>query len=142
MTRPVPAAEETPVSRPEERALDVLTLLSDPAPMQVLLQQLTEAGFSVDVARDLSDAQKLFFGAGGHDCLVVGPDVRPGLARSVLESLRSVDPELPTATFGPDLRRPDAPTRTAVLAAYHPSSRAGAGALLRFLRNLPPHRPQ
>ncbi|MBM4060451.1 MAG: hypothetical protein FJ265_05050 [Planctomycetes bacterium] len=122
---------------PGDRALEVLTLLGDPAPMQELLRQLAAAGIAVDVARDLAAARQLFFGTGGHDCLLVGPDVRPALAKSVLQSLRTVDPWLPTATFGPDLRRADAPTRTAMLAGFHPGSRAGAGALLRFLRNLP-----
>lgn len=104
--------------------------------MQALLQQLQAEGIAVDVATSLADARQLFFGAGGHDCLVVAPDVRPGLASQVWQSLRTVDPELPTATFGPDLRRPEAPSRTARLAGFHPSSRAGAGALLRFLRGL------
>lgn len=118
---------------PDERPLGVLTLLGDPAPMQPLLAQLRSHGIQVDVAHGLGDARSLFFGAGGHDCLVVAPDVRPGLAARVLESLRLVDPELPTATFRPDpeLRRA---VRTAVLAAFHPGSRAAAGALLRFLR--------
>ena len=110
-----------------------LTLLGNPAPMQALLRRLQSEGIAVDVANDLEAARRLFFGAGGHDCLVLAPDVRPGLAAQVLQSLRTVDPELPTATFGPDVRRADSPTRTAMLAGFHPSSRAGAGALLRFL---------
>jgi len=121
------------LSRTDHRRLGVLTLLGDPAPMQVLLQRLQSEGIAVDIARDLAAARRLFFGAGGHDCLIVAPDVRPGLATRVLQSLRTVDPELPTATFGPDVRRADSPTRTAMLAGFHPSSRAGAGALLRFL---------
>jgi hypothetical protein len=124
------------VPEPSDRRLDVLTLLGDPLPMQGLLRQLADAGIGVDVAKGLAEARQLFFGAGGHDCLVVGPDVRPALASKVLQSLRLVDPDLPTATFGPDLNREKAPTRTAMLAAFHPGSRAGAGALLRFLRGL------
>ncbi|HEX5053829.1 MAG TPA: hypothetical protein VFZ65_18770 [Planctomycetota bacterium] len=104
--------------------------------MQTLLQALQAQGITVDVAVDLAGARRLFFGAGGHDCLVVGPDVRPGLAARVLESLRTVDPHLSTATFGPDLRQQAAPLRSARLAGFHPGSRAGAGALLRFLRTL------
>lgn len=119
-----------------DRRIDVLTLLGDPVPMQALLAQLRDAGMRVDVARTLADARQLFFGSGGHDCLVIAPDIAPGLAIKVLQSLRTVDPHLPTATFGPDLRKSDAPTRTAMLAGFHPSSRAGAGALLRFLHGL------
>jgi len=122
------------LSTPTERPIGVLTLFDDPAPIQPLLQELRSQGICVDVARDLGDARALFFGAGGHDCLVVAHDVRPGLATRVLQSLRTVDPDLPMATFGPDLRRGESSTRTAMLAGFHPGSRAGAGALLRFLR--------
>lgn len=106
--------------------------------MQSLVVALRSQGIHVDVAHDLAAARSLFFGAGGHDCLIVGPDVRPSLAARVLRALRSVDPELPTATFGPDLQRERAPIRDAMLAAFHPGSRAGEGALLRFLRQLTP----
>jgi hypothetical protein len=124
------------VAQPIERQPGVLALLADPTPMQALLGHLRALQIQVDVARELRDACRLFFGAGGHDCLVIAPDVPPGLAARVAASLRTVDPELATATFGPDLRRPQAPARTAVLTAFHPSSRAGQGALLRFLRGL------
>jgi hypothetical protein len=124
------------VPPPTDRPLDILAVLGDPTPMQALLRSLRDEGLVVDTAISLADAQRLFFGAGGHDCLVLGPDVRPGLARDVLHSLRTVDPQLPTATFGPDVQHRRAPTRTAMLAAFHPGSRAGAGALLRFLRSL------
>src|SRR5690606_23188556 len=120
----------------ESSQLDVLTLLGEGRAMEPLLAALRLAGCRVDVARDVASARALFFGAGGHDCLVVGPDVPPGIAKRVLESLRGVDPALATASFGPALRRLEAPTRTAHLAAFHPTSRAATGALLRFLRNL------
>lgn len=106
--------------------------------MQPLVLQLRSQGICVDIAHDLASARCLFFGAGGHDCLVVAHDVQPGLAQRVLRSLRTVDPQLPTATFGPDLRHKASPVRSAMLAGFHPSSRAGVGALLRFLRKLGP----
>lgn len=126
------------MAQPDDRPLGVLLLLNDPLPMQPLLLHLRSHGFSVDLANDLASAQRLFFGAGGHDCLVVAPDVRPGLVGQVLQSLRTVDPKLPTATFGPGLQRRSSSIRTAMLAAFHPGSRAGTGALLRFLRGLSP----
>jgi hypothetical protein len=119
---------------PTDRQPGVLLLLGDPVPMQPLLQQLRRLGMHVDVAADLVGARALFFSTGGHDCLVVGPDVRPGVAARVARSLRSVDPELPMATFGPQLGGAGRPARNAVLAGFHPGSRAGAGALVRFLR--------
>lgn len=119
--------------------LEVLALLGDPRPMQALLTSLREQNISVDIATSLVDARRVFFGAGGHDCLVLAPDVVPGLASKVLHSLRAVDPELPTASFGPGFRRGHVPPRSAMLAGFHPSSRAGAGALLRFLAGLERH---
>ena len=72
----------------------------------------------------------------GHDCLVVAPDVRPGLAQQVFEALRTIDPELAMASFSRKLGDEGRPARQARLAAFHPASRAGTGALLRFLRSL------
>jgi hypothetical protein len=123
------------VRLPPERRLDVLAICGSRTPMHTLLLQLEKAGFGVDVATDLTEARRAFFGSGGHHCVVVGPDVPPGLAGMVVKSLRKVDPELPAATFGPRLE--NVPVRTAMLAAFHPGSRAGLGALLRFLRELP-----
>ncbi len=112
----------------------MLLLLDDPGPIQPLLQHLQRLGMRVDVAADVASARALFFGSGGHDCLVVGPDVPPGVAARVARSLRSLDPDLPMATFGPALGGASRPARDAVLAGFHPSSRAGTGALVRFLR--------
>ncbi len=109
-------------------------MLADPTPMQPLLAHLQHLGMQVDVASDVATARALFFGAGGHDCLVVGPGVRPGVVSQVTRALRVVDPELAMATFGPALDAGARPARSAMLAAFHPSSRAGTGALVRFLR--------
>lgn len=121
---------------PDDRCLGVLLLLADPTPMRDLQRLLHAEGLRVDAVLDLAAARTAFFGAGGHDCLVVGPGVRPGLANRVVASLRTVDPGLALASFGPRLGSPPATRRTAMLASYHPGSRAGQGALLRFLRTL------
>ena len=133
-----PPAAENPASLPETcpRQPGVLALLADQKRMQPLLQHLQALGMQVDTANDLAAARTLFFGNGGHDALVVGPDVQPGLAQRVLQSLRAIDPELPMATFGPPLGAAAMPAHSAMLAAFHPSSRAGTGALVRFLRAL------
>ena len=111
-------------------------LLAEPATMQPLRTHLQQLGIQVDAVEDLAAARTAFFGAGGHDCLVVAPDVRPGLALRVFESLRAVDPDLAMASFGPKLGDEARPARQARLAAFHPGSRAGTGALLRFLRTM------
>lgn len=104
--------------------------------MQSLLGHLQRNGFTVDVARDLAAARRMFFGSGGHRFVLVGPDVAPGLAGAIVHSLRAVDPELPAITFGPAVDRGTPSTRTTTV-GFHPGSRAGAGALLRFLHDLP-----
>ena len=103
--------------------------------MRPLLALLRSSGIQVDTVSDLEAARATFFGAGGHDCLVIGPDVAPGLASQVTGSLGAIDSELAIATFGPTLHD-RGPVRTARLAGFHPGSRAGQGALLRFLRTL------
>lgn len=123
------------MSSNDDRNLGVLALLADPKPMQALLAALRDEGLCVDVVEDLPMARTSFFGTGGHDCLIIGPDVRPGLAQQVARSLGTVDPELAMATFGPALDGRSA-VRTARLSGFHPGSRAGQGALLRFLRAL------
>ncbi|MCR9248229.1 MAG: hypothetical protein NXI31_24630 [bacterium] len=118
------------------RDLTVLALVSDPRRMQTLISALRDHAIGVDVVTALSDARSTFFASGGHDCLVVGPDVPPGLADRVVRSLRAVDPELRSATFGPGERADEARAHTAKLTGFHPGSRAGAGALLRFLAGI------
>lgn len=103
--------------------------------MQPLLAHLRQLGMHVDVATGIADARTLFFGTGGHDCLVIAPDVRPGVANQVAQSLRAIDPGLPLATFGGGLAGQPRRAHDAVL-ALHPGSRAGTGALVRFLRAL------
>ena len=125
------------VRLPPDRRLDVLALCKDRRILNGMLEQLQQSGFGIDVAKTVTEARAAFFGAGGHHCLVIAPDVAPGIAGQVMHTLRAVDPELPTATFGPRLDAERAPSRTAMLAGFHPSSRAGVGAFLRFLRELP-----
>ena len=119
----------------EDRNPGVLLLLDNPRQMAPLLQLLQREGLEVDAVASLPEARATFFGAGGHGCLVVAPDVRPGLAKQVANSLQALDPGLATATFGPPLAGTQM-SRAAKLGAFHPGSRAGQGALLRFLRNL------
>jgi hypothetical protein len=139
LIRPCAAADGPRTLRlPPEKRCDLLALLADERPMQALLRSLREGGFHIDVACDLGSARQVFFAAGGHDCIVIGPDVAPGIADAVVGSLREVDPELPAVTYGRELGKTKQ-ARTATL-HLHPGSRAGAGALLRFLHELPEKR--
>lgn len=128
----MPKQERLPTNA---RKPGILALLGNPTPMRDLLTQLRQLGMQVDVASGLAEARTAFFGSGGHDCLVIGPDVRPGIAARVAASLRAVDPDLPLACFQAQPARTERRAGDAVL-AFHPSSRAGTGALLRFLQAL------
>ena len=134
MTSVRPPDEELHAVTDEIRTACVL-LLDAPAAMGSLRRTLEDRGHSVDLASDLGEARTAFFGAGGHDCVVIGPGVSPGLAQKVRAALSAIDPELAFATYGPPLPGA-AQSRTARLASFHPGSRAGQGALLRFLQAL------
>ena len=121
---------------PPERRFDLLAVLGDERPMQSLLSTLSEQGFTIDVAKDAKSARDVFFSSGGHHCVVFGPDVTPGVAHAIARSLREVDPALPALSFGPKVEAEGQESRTESL-RLHPGSRAGQGALLRFLRELP-----
>jgi hypothetical protein len=121
---------------PSERRLDILALTRDARPMRSLLALLRRNGCDVDVVADLEAACGAFCGVGGHQILLVGPDVPEAVAQQVVRALRQVDPGLPAASFGPRWSACPGPAPNAVLAGLHPSSRAGAGALLRWMRGL------
>ena len=121
---------------PPNRHLDLLALVGSPEPLAGLLATLQRMGFGVDLARELRAAQSTFFQSGGHELLVLAPDVAPGLARQVLDSLRQVDPDLAVITYGSALSRNLLPLGVTSL-TLHPSSRAGLGAFLSVVRKLP-----
>jgi hypothetical protein len=125
------------VRLPPASRLDLLALCINAQPLQPMMDQLAGLGIQVDVAHSAQDAMQSFFHSGGHQCLVLGPDVAPGVAAHVVRALRAVDPELPTVDFGPNAAANQPASRSCRLGAFHPSSRAGVGALLRFLHNLP-----
>lgn len=126
-------ADPPPVTEPEQAPRDLLALVGDANSMDTLVGELRRGGYRVDLARNLGEARTAFLAAGGHDCVLVAPDVAPGTALAVLMSLRIVDPRLRAATFGPRLPREGHRPHARRL-SFHPGSRAGLGALLRFLQ--------
>ena len=101
-----------------------------------LCTALCRHGIAIDVAGDADEAQRLFLDCGGHRLLVLGPDIGQGLARQVVACLRNVDPQLPVVAFGPETFRQDPPARLTRLPDFHPSSRAGIGAVLKAIQGL------
>jgi hypothetical protein len=121
---------------PPERRLDLLALVRSPEPLEGLLTSLEGMGFRIDQAEDPRSARLAFFQSGGHQILLLAPDVPPGIARQVMESLRQLDPDLPVIAYGDCLTRKPLPAGVTAL-SLHPSSRAGLGSLLRVLKKLP-----
>lgn len=121
---------------PPDRHVDLLALIRDEEPLDSLLRELGTLGFGIDRAADPSTARLAFFQCGGHEVLVLAPDVAPGVGRSVLATLRYMDPDLPVIVYGKPLPREQQLPGVTFL-NLHPSSRAGKGAFLRVLRDLP-----
>lgn len=121
---------------PPDSPLDILALFQDLRPLRGLIGSLRQNGCAVDLCRDLATARAAFLAAGGHQLLLIGPDVAQHLAESVTRELRQIDPALAAVTFGPRCAGADRPSRSAALTGLHPSSRAGHGALLRWIRGL------
>lgn len=104
--------------------------------MRALLAHLRRQGCGIDTAHDLAECRAAFFRAGGHQLLVVGPDVAISVAEQAVRCLRALDPKLLACTFGPRCSGLEQPARSAVLSGLAPGSRAGFGALMRWLRGL------
>jgi hypothetical protein len=135
LTRRLAAAEEPRVPA-DARPPAILALLARGEPLAVAMASVREAGMAVEVVHDAAAARGAFFRSGGHDCLVIGPTVARDLAAAVAATLQAVDPDVSIANFGPPLAAAPRPTRVVRLHGLHPASRAGVGALLRFLRTL------
>jgi len=116
--------------------VELLVIARDERTVTALCAAMEQQGVAIDIACSTAQARDLFLDRGGHRLLVVGPDVGQGMAQQVLKALRSADPQLPVVVFGPGCfrsRQPDGLTR---IPDFHPSSRAGIGALMKVLRGL------
>ncbi len=118
------------------RRVDVLVVSRQPASVGPLLRAVAEADCGADLAADLAEARQLFFEQGGHQLLVLAPDLSPGSARRIVGDLRALDPELGVVAFA-DRQLGTAPCpRSTRASAFHPASRAGIGAVLKALQRL------
>ena len=119
---------------PEDPELLVVSA-SEPT-MAALIEALDAHGVSADLVHALPEARNTFLARGGHQLLVLAPDLSPAIMRQISASLTRVDPTLSVVAFeepgssGP--AGPGSPRRI----LYHPSSRAAVGAVLKALHNL------
>ncbi len=128
---------------------EVLVLTNTAGSLDNLVECLQLEGYRIDFADCLEDARQTFFASGGHGVLVIGPDVSPGDALRTSRTLLAVDDSLAVATFVAPSQQamnrtqrggPGQDTRPSshrgLVTPHHPSSRAGQGALVRWLRAL------
>ena len=115
---------------------ELLVIATTESTMAGLVAALNKQQVDADFAHGLTEARRVFFEQGGHRLLVLAPDLTPAVAQRIVDSLCSVDPTLAVIVFGRDLLRSDEHTRVTRVDAFHPSSRAGAGAVLKALRSL------
>ena len=116
---------------------DVLVLAADGGstkPLTNLLAELQHHHVYADAVGSVAAAREAFFAAGGHGLVVVTPDVAPGVARHVVDSLRAIDPHLAVLVFGREQLRHLRDARTIHADGFHLTSRAGVGAVLKAVR--------
>lgn len=106
------------------------------ATVQPMLSALHDQSIRGEHVQDVVAARAAFSACGGHRLLVVAPDVTPGAAAEVVDSLRAVDPGLVVALYGNDHLRGRDLERVHRFGSYHLRSRAGIGALLKLLSSM------
>ncbi len=119
-----------------ERPPELVVFCADPQPIRSMTQQLRKLGVRVDVVCSPAELRATFFQSGGHDVLVLSPDLTPSVARQAARSLCSVDPSLRVVAFGQELARQELPGLVTRVPTFHPSSRAALGSVLRVVRTL------
>ncbi len=118
------------------RQTELLVVAKAEPTMASLVSALEEHGVTSDVVNALEQARETFLANGGHRALVLAPDLTPSLARELIESLTSVDPDLSVVTFGEGQWRQRPSHGLVRRIAYHPSSRAAVGAVLKAVRDV------
>jgi hypothetical protein len=129
------AADGYGVPLPRDHLPELLVLCREPATLGPLFDVLCRNGVTCETAPSLDALREAFLARGGHDALLLAPDVERSQARRAAHALRAVDPGLLVVAFGRDLQRADLPEAAVCLAGLHPTSRAGIGAVLRLLAN-------
>ncbi len=85
----------------------------------------------LDVAGSMCDLRTAFFSRGGHEVFIVMPDVPVSLAERAVQALRELDSDVSVVVFGSGLRHAELPGTVHRCPEFHPTSRAGIGAVLR-----------
>ncbi len=122
-----------------QEPVELLVIARAKQTVATLCSALEQQGIVIDIAGSAEQARDLFLDRGGHCLLVVGPDTGSGMAQKVTHVLRSVDPQLPVVAFGASFRGTPMQGLTRI-PDFHPSSRAGIGAVLKVIHGLGSYR--
>jgi hypothetical protein len=117
-------------------SIELLAVTTVPASLAGLATALGEQEIPIDLVSDLRGARRSFLHRGGHRMLLLAPDLAPATALRITQSLLAVDPTVRVVVFGRELLRQQGDRVFRRLASYHPSSRAGIGAVLRVVKEL------
>ena len=117
--------------RPDQRRPELLVLYGDPNSIVRLRELLEDQGAQLDAAKDLAEMRAAFFSRGGHDVLILTPDLPVQIAERAARALRDLDRDVAIVAFGRELTRAKLPESATRLPEFHPTSRAGIGAILR-----------
>ncbi|MBK8976523.1 MAG: hypothetical protein IPM29_11450 [Planctomycetes bacterium] len=126
------------MSSPTHRPRELLALEGRRGSLRKLAQSLRDEGHRVDLVHALDELRDAFFHSGGHDALLLGPDLPAGLARRAIDCLAAIDDALRILSFG---RCGADNARVRRIHSFHPSSRAALGAVLAMIAERDPDDP-
>ncbi len=119
---------------PGLRPPELLAFCKDGLGLDGLRVALEREGIRLEIVANLNEVRQSFFRSGGHKMLILGPDLSPALARAAVDSLHGLDPSLDIVIFGLELTRHEFLGHITRVPAFHPSSRAGVGAILKVMK--------
>jgi hypothetical protein len=117
----------------DERVPEIVVLCRSGFRVEPLRRELERHGLRFDVARSLEELRSAFFRRGGHDLLLLTPDLSPNFAERAADAVHDLDPNVAVVAFGRELGRATFRGIVTRLPEFHPASRAGVGAVLRVL---------
>ena len=98
-----------------------------------LIEGLLAHNYTVDRATSIDETRELFLERGGHTMLVISAEVSSNLAQQAIDTLREIDESIPVVVFGELTLRDSATRNLHRIPSFHPSSRAGIGAIQKVL---------
>ncbi len=76
-----------------------ILVVSGDEPFKHLEEAFQFLGMKWDVCSSLQKAREIFFAWGGHEGLLICPDTKVSIARTIVYAIRDMDPSIPVFTF-------------------------------------------